>query len=187
MKGKMKMIRQLCCIIFLFLASCTCPGIIGDPMTDQNFTTEHGLIVHPNGNWVSQSEIERATEALIINLDGFLPCEYPEEKVRYEIADGVTVEVKSDEFGCVISQNGELTRAICKGLYSGWTNTISYVNEDCIGDSAFIHEMLHMVNKHVAVKSDGDHESIRFFGDEDISLEHVINDYIKENYCPSCW
>ena len=181
------MIKQICFLISLFLASCTCPGIIGDPMTDKEFVTEHGLNVHPQGNWVSKYEIERATEALIINVDGFLPCTYPEEKIRYELQNNVDVYVEQDSFSCRIRQGGSITTTWCLGTYSGLLNRVRYKNEDCIGESAFIHEMLHLLNHQIGTGHDYSHENVRFFGEDESSLEYIINNYIIENYCPSCW
>jgi len=175
------MIKQLCCVIFLFLASCTCPGIIGDAMTDQDFVTVHGLNIHPQGNWVSQDEIERATEMFTLDVASFLPCQYAEEHIREIYLQNIHIYVEEDEFQCRLKQG----YTYCKGTYKG--GEIHYVNEDCIGDSAFVHEMLHLLNARIEGFHDHHHIKIRFWGDNDHSLEHIINENIKEHYCPSCW
>ena len=77
------------------------------------------------------------------------------------------------------------TRAVLKPFIE--RGEIHYVNEDCIGDSAFVHEMLHLFNNEVEDFHDYGHVRIRFFDDEDHSLEHIVNKNIKEHYCPSCW
>jgi len=182
------MFRFITAIALLFLVSCTCPGIIGDIMTDQPFITEHGIEVDPQDSWVSQAEIEKATEIFILDVSKKMPEIYSEDEMRRAI-DGTRLLVEEHNFGCVTrnQDDGKLYAIWCLGTFDSMRNTVRYVNDDCIGDAAFIHEFIHLINKRIEHVRDYYHERKEFFGDDKGSFEHDINEHVIDELCPSCW
>jgi len=142
-------------LIIALLASCG-----GDP----DFKTKHGLEVYTRAHPVTQTEIEIATDSLIVYFPGLydLSPSSPEMQVFVQSAPEI----------CSSS-----TSKICEGEYRHklW---IRYTHEDCIADSVFIDELMHHLAYLMKWKNDGEHDDPRFY-------EAVVNSKttIKEEVC----
>lgn len=181
--------KALCIVILLSLFSCVCRTPIIGERTNEDFVTAHGIEVHPQDNFFSADEIEMATEVLTDCLVKRFPNFYTKEDL-YHAYLGAQVFIESSDFSCVVknpdSEEDELVMMVCSGTYRKMTNKIRFTYEDCIGDTSFVHEMLHLVEAKVD-KNDYDYHSDKgFFSDEAGSVEYDVNQYLIEMNCPRC-
>lgn len=180
-------LKLLVMALLLSLPACGCPGYVDYYRTDENFVTSHGIKVYPQGNMVAPEEIEQATEIFIWDIVLGFPCLYHEQEVR-EVISKVSLYIEKDKFMCVVRESGELNLIWCQGQCDIIDGTLKYANKCCIGDTAFVHELIHLLNYRIEGVNDYYHERRKFFGDRSGSLEHDTNQYIKDEICRCrCW
>jgi hypothetical protein len=162
------------------------------------------MMVYPRGNFISANEIETATEVL---TDYFVE-RFPELATKdelYESYKNTKIHIIEDNFRCIVRRahpqinDGEPVIGLCSGIYIKSTieshtddliyinegDKIKYVYEDCIGDSSFVHEILHLIAER-ASNFWFYHGDERFFSEEPGSVEYDVNYHITETKCLKC-
>lgn len=173
------MLKKLNTFIFflvLFFVSCVCQVQIDK--IDQNFETKHGFSVITNNNKVSKKHLEAAIDQITVDISNKIPEIYKLDEIfmMYK-EERIEISIVGDFIDCSGAKYNK-----CSGLY--FDKKIIITNEDCIGDTALVHEMLHFLSYKIEGNSDTNHERKDLFADNN-SLEVQTNGHLIADFC-SC-
>ena len=175
-------LKTLFCLAVL--TSC-CPARVISGLTDEDFITKHGIFVHPQKNLVSPIQIETALDYSKDYITSRFSDVYTVEDIDDVYANDIHVYVRDSSFYCLVMKKDELEWVTCSGYFI--SRRVEYVNEDCIADTSFVHELIHLMNYWVEDYVDREHTRSGFFGSGAGSMLYDVNLELEEIFCPNCW
>jgi len=136
-------------LLLLFPLSC-------GHQTAPDYVTAHGLHFYTNGTAEQRKEVEYVTESLIQEFSQ--EPGYTESKIRGVLwRNEFTVKVSRNPIPCVGTE-GE-----CAGTFVG--RAIQYKYERCLPMSAYLHELVHLLQLWVTGRYDPNHENREIWTD----------------------